>query len=268
MNLTTWVDVAIGLILVYLGASLFVTVLNEYVAQTLNLRGSQLCRSLQVLIDDEDVKKILTEFSALDNVMLPMRRLGKLGEAPARARALQLLDQFGIAEQSAKHPHQFSGGQRHASPSRALATDPLVVLADEPTDNLDSAASANVQQILRELAHEKGQTVVAVTHGAGFAAAADRHRRREDRCEVVGGIEADWRPHSPYVDPAENSGRITTSSLAQFSQFSTLSAGTRLNSAVLSVTQTASRARAWAAISMSFAPIGVPLRSSAVRMAA
>jgi len=131
---------------------------------------------------------LLAEFSVLDNVMLPMRRLGKLDESAARARALGLLDQLGIAEQATKRPHQLSGGQRQrVAIARALANDPLIVLADEPTGNLDSAATATVQQILRDLAHEKGQTVVAVTHDAGFAAAADQ------RIGIVDGkINAEW----------------------------------------------------------------------------
>jgi lipoprotein-releasing system ATP-binding protein len=73
--------------------------------------------------------------------------------------------------------------------ARALANDPLVVLADEPTGNLDSHASANVREILRALASEMGKTVVAVTHDAGFASAADR------RIGIVDGrVDMNWRP--------------------------------------------------------------------------
>jgi len=133
---------------------------------------------------------LLAEFSVVDNVMLPMRRLGKLDEAAARAHALDVLGQLGVAEQSAKYPHQLSGGQRQrVAIARALANDPLIILADEPTGNLDSVSSATVQQILRDLAHEMGQTVVAVTHDANFAAVADR------RIGIVDGkINVDWRP--------------------------------------------------------------------------
>jgi lipoprotein-releasing system ATP-binding protein len=133
---------------------------------------------------------LLAEFSVLDNVMLPMRRLGKLDEPSCKARAMGLLDQLGIPEQSTKRPHQLSGGQRQrVAIARALANDPLIVLADEPTGNLDSAASATVQQILHDLAHEKGQTVIAVTHDATFAAAADQ------RIGIVDGkINAEWPP--------------------------------------------------------------------------
>ena len=133
---------------------------------------------------------LLAEFSVLDNVTLPIRRLGRLTDTAARTRGMELLDRLGVADQGAKHPHQLSGGQRQrVAIARALANDPLVVLADEPTGNLDSAAGGTVRQILRDLAHELGKTVIAVTHDAAFATAADR------RIGIVDGrINADWRP--------------------------------------------------------------------------
>jgi lipoprotein-releasing system ATP-binding protein len=133
---------------------------------------------------------LLAEFSVLDNVTLPMRRLGALDGAAADARGRELLAQLGIAEQAAKRPHQLSGGQRQrVAIARALANDPLIVLADEPTGNLDSVSSANVQQILRDLAHESGKTIVAVTHDGNFASAADQ------RIGLVDGkINPGWRP--------------------------------------------------------------------------
>jgi lipoprotein-releasing system ATP-binding protein len=131
---------------------------------------------------------LLAEFSVLDNVTLPIRRLGHLGDAAARARGMELLGRLGVADQANKRPHQLSGGQRQrVATARALANDPLVILADEPTGNLDSASSANVQQILAALAHEAGKTIVAVTHDGAFAAAADR------RIGIVDGrIDANW----------------------------------------------------------------------------
>jgi lipoprotein-releasing system ATP-binding protein len=134
---------------------------------------------------------LLAEFSVLDNVTLPIRRLGRLDEAAARARGMELLGRLGVADQAKKRPHQLSGGQRQrVAIARALANDPLVILADEPTGNLDSASSANVQQILAALAHEAGKTIVAVTHDSVFAAAADR------RIGIVDGrINDSWRPH-------------------------------------------------------------------------
>jgi lipoprotein-releasing system ATP-binding protein len=118
---------------------------------------------------------LLAEFTVLSNVMLPMRRLARLGEDTMRERALALLSDLGLADQAHKRPDQLSGGQRQrVAVARALANDPLVILADEPTGNLDSASSANVRQILRDLASKQGKTIIAVTHDANFAAAADR----------------------------------------------------------------------------------------------
>jgi len=125
---------------------------------------------------------LLAEFSIRENVMLPMRRLGRLDPQACHARADQLLDRLGVLDQANKKPHQLSGGQRQrVAVARALANDPLVLLADEPTGNLDSASGANVRQILRELTREMGKSVIAVTHDPSFAAAADR------RVEIVDG---------------------------------------------------------------------------------
>jgi lipoprotein-releasing system ATP-binding protein len=133
---------------------------------------------------------LLAEFSVIDNVTLPMRRLGKLDAAAARSRGMELLARLGVVAQSAKRPHQLSGGERQrVAIARALANDPLIILADEPTGNLDSVSSGKVRQILADLAHEMGKTVVAVTHDGSFAAAADQ------RIGLVDGkINADWRP--------------------------------------------------------------------------
>ena len=133
---------------------------------------------------------LLAEFSALENVLLPMRRLGKLSESVARERGKQLLDRLGVADHGHKLPSQLSGGQRQrVAIARALANDPLVLLADEPTGNLDTASSANVRQILHDLTREMGKSVVAVTHDPRFAAMADR------RLNVVDGkLDPDWQP--------------------------------------------------------------------------
>ncbi len=118
---------------------------------------------------------LLPEFSALENVLLPMRRLGRLSPAAAETRARALLAEFGLAGQADKLPHQMSGGQnQRVAIARALANDPAVILADEPTGNLDTVSSAAVQNILRALSRQKGRTVVVVTHDAAFAAKCDR----------------------------------------------------------------------------------------------
>lgn len=116
---------------------------------------------------------LLPEFSLLDNVALPMRRLGRM--ADVEPRALALLERLGLKGHERKRPHQISGGQRQrVAIARALANRPLIVLADEPTGNLDSASSQNVRAILRELVDAGDTTVVTVTHDAQFAAGADR----------------------------------------------------------------------------------------------
>jgi lipoprotein-releasing system ATP-binding protein len=118
---------------------------------------------------------LLPEFSAVENVMLPMRRLGRLSMAAARAKAERLLAEVGLAGQGAKLPSQLSGGQsQRVSVARALANDPRVILADEPTGNLDTASSHMAQELLRALAHRHGRAVVVVTHDPAFAASADR----------------------------------------------------------------------------------------------
>ncbi len=132
---------------------------------------------------------LLAEFSVLDNVLLPLRRLGVLTEDAARRRARELLDQLGLSEHVHKRPYQISGGQRQrVAIARALANDPPLILADEPTGNLDTRAAANVRQILRDLTRAFGKTVIAVTHDLTFAGAADR------RIGIVDGrIDPDWR---------------------------------------------------------------------------
>lgn len=118
---------------------------------------------------------LLPELTTLENVMLPMQRLGRLAESDIRKRAAELLDSFGLGSQMHKLPKQISGGQsQRVAMARALANDPMMILADEPTGNLDTASSANVQKIMRDLAHERGRAVVVVTHDPSFAKMADR----------------------------------------------------------------------------------------------
>jgi lipoprotein-releasing system ATP-binding protein len=91
------------------------------------------------------------------------------------ARAMDLLASLDLAGEGRKLPKQLSGGQsQRVAIARALANDPLLILADEPTGNLDTSASANVQKILQELAHRHGRAVIVVTHNRDFAATADR----------------------------------------------------------------------------------------------
>ena len=118
---------------------------------------------------------LLAEFTALENVLLPIRRLGTLSERAARAKGLQLLESVGLSDHASKYPSQLSGGQRQrVAIARALANDPSVILADEPTGALDTRASSSLRDNFQELAHGKLCSIVAVTHDPSFAKAADR----------------------------------------------------------------------------------------------
>lgn len=121
---------------------------------------------------------LLPEFSITENVALPMRALGRLSTRVATSRAEELLISFGLSDHLRKTPDQLSGGQRQrqrVAVARALANDPPVILADEPTGSLDSLATAQVFGILRDLVTLRGKTVVAVTHDLNPA--AKMHRR-------------------------------------------------------------------------------------------
>jgi ABC-type lipoprotein export system ATPase subunit len=116
---------------------------------------------------------LMDELTAAENVELPALLAGSSTRA-ARRRALGLLEQVGLAGRAAFLPSALSGGQRQrVAVARALVSEPLLVLADEPTGNLDSAATLEVLRLFESL-HEAGQTLVIVTHDSRIAATADR----------------------------------------------------------------------------------------------
>jgi lipoprotein-releasing system ATP-binding protein len=118
---------------------------------------------------------LLPEFTVTENVALPMRARGNLAARAIAARAEQLLASLGLADHRHKTPDQLSGGQRQrVAVARALANDPPVILADEPTGSLDSASTAKVFGILRDLVTLHGKSVVAVTHDLNLASQMDR----------------------------------------------------------------------------------------------
>lgn len=146
-------------------------------------------RSTNVMLEDERAEVrlsrigfvfqfhfLLPEFSITENVALPMRALGGLSARAAASRAEELLSSFGLSDHLRKTPNQLSGGQRQrVAVARALANDPPVILADEPTGSLDTLATSQVFDILRDLVTRGGKTVVAVTHDLNLA--ARMHRR-------------------------------------------------------------------------------------------
>ena len=118
---------------------------------------------------------LLPEFSMLKNVELPMRKAGRFSASEMQERAASLLEDLGLAGHLDKRPDQLSGGQRQrVAVARALANDPQVVLADEPTGSLDSKSSEQVFAILQDLVKKRGKTVIAVTHDMDIAARVDR----------------------------------------------------------------------------------------------
>ncbi len=118
---------------------------------------------------------LLPELTALQNVLFPMQTLGRLSANEMRERALSLQKALGLSDQVDKRPNQLSGGQRQrVALARALANDPEIIVADEPTGNLDTASTEQVFGVLRDIANS-GRTVVVVTHDQNLAARADRN---------------------------------------------------------------------------------------------
>jgi lipoprotein-releasing system ATP-binding protein len=118
---------------------------------------------------------LLPEFSAAENVMLPMRKLGKLAPDAMFAKAKELLTAVGLGEKTHRLPSQLSGGeQQRVAIARSLANQPALLLADEPTGNLDVTNSNLVFELLKRLAKEHRQAVVLVTHNPEIANRCDR----------------------------------------------------------------------------------------------
>jgi len=118
---------------------------------------------------------LLMEFSAIDNVMLPMRKLGKLSAKGMKERAQMLLGNFGLEDAFWKKPNQLSGGERQrVAIARAMANDPLIILADEPTGNLDTKNSDIVFNMFEELVKQQNKTIITITHEPYLAKRANR----------------------------------------------------------------------------------------------
>ena len=117
---------------------------------------------------------LLPEFTALENVMIPAL-IGGASASQARGRALELLETVGLAARTEHKPAELSGGeQQRVAIARALVNRPAILLADEPTGNLDSRNRDEIQALLLSLRQQMGQTVVMVTHDASLAAGCDR----------------------------------------------------------------------------------------------
>jgi len=124
---------------------------------------------------------LLNEFSVLKNVMLPGLKLGLYSEKEIEHRAYEKLKILGIENEALKMPNQLSGGQKQrVAIARALINDPLLIMGDEPTGNLDKKNSEIVFDIFQELAQEFKQTLLIVTHDNEFAARTTRIIEMED----------------------------------------------------------------------------------------
>lgn len=123
---------------------------------------------------------LLREFTALENVMMPLRIAG-VSDARASERAIALLERVGLSGRVHHRPSELSGGeQQRTAVARALVADPQVVLADEPSGNLDHSNSERLHELFSQLAHELEVAMVVVTHNRALAARADRVLQLED----------------------------------------------------------------------------------------
>jgi lipoprotein-releasing system ATP-binding protein len=124
---------------------------------------------------------LINEFDVLNNVMLPGLKLKKYSREEVEFRALEKLRILGIEKEALKMPNQLSGGQKQrVAIARALINDPLIIMGDEPTGNLDGKNSQIVFEIFQELSRNNNQTMLIVTHDNEFASKSDRIIEMED----------------------------------------------------------------------------------------
>lgn len=124
---------------------------------------------------------LIKEFTAAENVMLPMKKLGVWSEKKMRDRAHYLLDEVGLGKKVDRRANHLSGGeQQRVAIARSLANQPSIILADEPTGNLDSANSDRVFDLMRKIVHEENLTLILVTHNPEIAERSDYTMEMED----------------------------------------------------------------------------------------
>lgn len=124
---------------------------------------------------------LLPEFNVAENVMLPMLKQRKLTLPEMEAKAHNLLEEMGLADKANRPAHQLSGGeQQRVAIARALANSPSLILADEPTGNLDLKNSDRIFEILQRIAREKGHAILLATHNTDLAQKCDYILRMQD----------------------------------------------------------------------------------------
>ncbi len=156
---------------------------------------------------------LISTLTALENVMLPMIFAGETDEVEMRHRALELLDLVGLADRADHRPAELSGGQQQrVAIARALANDPAIILADEPTGNLDSKTSAEVMDLVEDLNERLGKTFVIVTHDPKVA---ERARRR---IYMLDGMVYDSPPNRLSTARSSGSGVDLRAILAELEE--------------------------------------------------
>jgi lipoprotein-releasing system ATP-binding protein len=157
------------------------------------------CEPVAQLSDDELAHKrskfigfifqfhfLMEDFTAQENVMIPMRKLGQLSDAQMRERAADLLESVSLGDKLRRPSRHLSGGeQQRVAIARALANDPKIILADEPTGNLDTANSERAFELLQNLVHERGKALLLATHNPAIAEACDWVHEMRDGCIVA-----------------------------------------------------------------------------------
>jgi lipoprotein-releasing system ATP-binding protein len=145
---------------------------------------------------------LLPEFTALENVMVP----GLIQGRPRREmekRAQSLLEEVGLTSRASHRPGELSGGeQQRVAVARALALDPKLVLADEPTGNLDSATSDAIHELFFQINREHGTTIIVVTHNPAFAERMPRVVRMRDGRVEIDDVGRAQRVPAPLQEPA------------------------------------------------------------------
>jgi len=168
--------------------------LEEQEVSTLSADGRALLRNRKIGFVFQNFN-LLPRTSALENVAMPLSYAAHLvRDAEARARAAALLQQVGLVERMAHEPSQLSGGQQQrVAIARALVNDPPILLADEPTGNLDSHTSEEILEMFRRLNRDRGLTIMIVTHDADIAHHADRIISIRDGVIAEGGLTKEHR---------------------------------------------------------------------------
>ncbi|HEX2876731.1 MAG TPA: ABC transporter ATP-binding protein [Polyangiaceae bacterium] len=145
---------------------------------------------------------LLPEFNALENVMLPGLIQGKSRKEMER-RASALLEEVGLSHRVSHRPGELSGGeQQRVAVARALVLDPKLLLADEPTGNLDSSTSDAIHDLFFQINKQHGTTIVVVTHNSAFAESMPRVVRMRDGKVETDDVGRNQRPHTASTPPA------------------------------------------------------------------